>query len=587
MALTFEHTAPVEHWTVPGVRIEPPVEAWALPPTATEPVAGGSVAGGSVAGGSAEAGSVPQIDNGANSAVSGDLVELLDQITRDLARAAELATATTGTECLAAQNDATVLSVLVRTEAVARLVGSVQISTAAVIDDRSPYTAGASGLSSRHGHRRAHHLIESVARISSSEATRRIRVATATRTHLTLTGDTLPAPYPAVSAALHSGHLSIDTSARIITGLDEARKHHNESDPDTEEHWQDSVRAAEAHLVDTATDTAPDTVAIHIRQWREALDPDGAEPREDDIRSRRGFRQGRERNGITRNTWDTTGEDTALLKALFAESDAAATPKFYCEDDALHLTHNGITIADPTETARLLNTGQLDITNPNITHPHTDGDVDPETTAVVTKVTDLRTREQRHADTMSGYLRAGLRASADTLGGTRSLAEVTAVVTAADLQSGIGVGWLDGVEEPVSLATIEQLACTGGIRTAILGTHGELLYLGHKRRLFGKTIRKAVAIRDGSCAWGDCHKPPTHCDVHHVTPWSHGGKTNIDNAVLLCPEHHRQIHTSPFTIKMVNGKPFLLAPRYLDPTQAMKALGKARYTTRNTNRMNR
>jgi hypothetical protein len=70
-----------------------------------------------------------------------------------------------------------------------------------------------------------------------------------------------------------------------------------------------------------------------------------------------------------------------------------------------------------------------------------------------------------------------------------------------------------------------------------------------------------------------------------VIPWSKGGKTDINNAVLLCPEHHRQIHTSAFTMSMVNGKPYLLAPRWLDAAQVRKALGKARHTTRLSNRM--
>ncbi|PRY68797.1 HNH endonuclease, partial [Glaciihabitans tibetensis] len=138
------------------------------------------------------------------------------------------------------------------------------------------------------------------------------------------------------------------------------------------------------------------------------------------------------------------------------------------------------------------------------------------------------------------------------------------------------------------LSTIEELACTDGIRPVLLGRSGEVLYLGPKPRLFSKSQRKSMSVRGGGfCDWTGCTTPSRQCDAHHVIPWSRGGKTDINNGVLLCPEHHRQIHRSAFTIKMVNGKPFLLAPRWLDPTQTMRALGKARYTTRNTNHMNR
>jgi hypothetical protein len=510
---------------------------------------------------------------------SGELTELLTELTEKLAHATAFVTATTGTECLSGQSDETVLAVVMLAEKLSRYVGAIQASAASIVDDRSPYEVGADGLSSRYGHRRASYLLEEFARIPRAEANRRVRVGNAIRSHLTITGQNLPAAFPAVATAIENGRISLDTSSRIISGLEEARKNHREQGPEDELLWEDSFRAAETHLVEAAADIAPDLVQVQIVQWREALDPDGAEPREEEIRSRRGFRQGKERNGVVRNTWDTTGEDTALLRNLLAKSDAAAAPRFYCADDSLQLTQNGIVIADPEETAQLLNEGKLSIDDPNIIG------IDPDTIAVVTDAKDLRTREQRHADAIADYLRAGLRAPSDGAGFTRSLATVTAVVNAEDLQSGVGVGWLDGVEEPASIATIEQLICNGGVRTAVLGDDGEILYLGHTRRLFSKAIRTAAGVRDGGCVFGGCQKPPAQTDVHHVIPWSKGGKTDINNAVLLCPEHHRQIHTSAFTMSMVNGKPYLLAPRWLDSAQVRKALGKARHTTRLSNRM--
>ena len=40
----------------------------------------------------------------------------------------------------------------------------------------------------------------------------------------------------------------------------------------------------------------------------------------------------------------------------------------------------------------------------------------------------------------------------------------------------------------------------------------------------------------------DCETPPGLCHAHHDTPWSHGGRTNVDTGRLLCPHHHRRIH---------------------------------------------
>jgi hypothetical protein len=614
MTLNVEHSEPAEWWTVPGQSFQPmepenPAPFWVMPagsnktpPDAAAPAyadAPDTADGASAAPADAPdvsassllypvapAPSTLALPTPGSPGVSGELADLLTRITDDLTRAAVLAAATTGTESLCAQTDETVLSVLIQAETASRQLGCVQTHAAAIVDDRSPYDAGPAGLSSRYGHRRAAYLIEDFARISRTDAYLRVRVGAAARSHLTLTGDTVPATYPTIGTALDTGNISVDSAGRIISGLDQARKNHTETDTDTEQGWEDNFRAAEGYLVDVATDTPPDILQPQIQHWRDALDPDGTEPREDEIRSRRGLRRISERNGIVRYLWDTTGEDSALMTALLAESDAAAAPKFYCPDDNLHLTQNGVIIADPAETARLLNTGTLSIDDPNITGINPDS-IDPEKVGVVTKVTDLRTREQRHSDTLAGYLRAGLRAPADGTGHTRSLATVTAVVSIEDLKNGVGVGWIDGISEPVSIATIEQLICNGGVRTAILGDHGEVLHLGHTRRLFSKAIRHGVTIRDGGCASTGCTKPAAQTDVHHVIPWSEGGKTNIDNAVLLCPEHHRQIHTSAFTMTMVNGKPFLTAPRWLDPAQTRKALGKARHRTRNSNRMNR
>ncbi|WP_419920091.1 HNH endonuclease signature motif containing protein [Candidatus Poriferisocius sp.] len=50
----------------------------------------------------------------------------------------------------------------------------------------------------------------------------------------------------------------------------------------------------------------------------------------------------------------------------------------------------------------------------------------------------------------------------------------------------------------------------------------------------------ALYARDKHCV--NCGLRATACDVHHIKPWEHGGKTNINNLVLLCPTCHTQTH---------------------------------------------
>jgi Domain of unknown function (DUF222) len=52
-------------------------------------------------------------------------------------------------------------------------------------------------------------------------------------------------------------------------------------------------------------------------------------------------------------------------------------------------------------------------------------------------------------------------------------------------------------------------------------------------------IRHAVRLRDGHCRWaGGCTQPASACEVHHTTHKAHGGKTSLQDCVLLCWFHH-------------------------------------------------
>ena len=53
-------------------------------------------------------------------------------------------------------------------------------------------------------------------------------------------------------------------------------------------------------------------------------------------------------------------------------------------------------------------------------------------------------------------------------------------------------------------------------------------------------IRNAVTLRDQHCQWaGGCHQPASACEVHHVKHKKNGGKTSVQDCVLLCFFHHQ------------------------------------------------
>ena len=64
-------------------------------------------------------------------------------------------------------------------------------------------------------------------------------------------------------------------------------------------------------------------------------------------------------------------------------------------------------------------------------------------------------------------------------------------------------------------------------------------------------LRRAVTTRHSCCAFPGCDQPATVCDIHHLTPRSHGGPTSLPNLVPLCSFHHlTAIHRWGWTLTL-------------------------------------
>jgi hypothetical protein len=73
------------------------------------------------------------------------------------------------------------------------------------------------------------------------------------------------------------------------------------------------------------------------------------------------------------------------------------------------------------------------------------------------------------------------------------------------------------------------------------------LALGRTRRLVSKPLRRALMIRDKMCRYPGCHQT-RHLDAHHVIPWIQGGRTDLQNLILLCRWHHTAVHEGGVSI---------------------------------------
>jgi hypothetical protein len=149
-------------------------------------------------------------------------------------------------------------------------------------------------------------------------------------------------------------------------------------------------------------------------------------------------------------------------------------------------------------------------------------------------------------------------------------------VSSDDLSRGRGVGWIDGVDDPISFDAVKQFLCTGGTQKIRFDSDGRIIELGSPQRCFTPAQRKAITLRDGGCLIPGCSIPAAWCEIHHVTPDAEGGPTHTDNGVLLCWFHHRSIETSGWQVRMRNGTPEVKAPPWIQWDSPWRPASKSR-----------
>jgi len=186
---------------------------------------------------------------------------------------------------------------------------------------------------------------------------------------------------------------------------------------------------------------------------------------------------------------------------------------------------------------------------------------------------DTRTAWQMRADILSDLCRHALDCTQATSG-----VKTTVVVrmTEVALESGCGVGEVDGMPQPVSAGALRRAAADAEVVPAVLGGDSEVLDWGLSRRLFTPAQRLALVERDGGCAW--CNAPPSWCEAHHIRWWDKdSGPTDLSNGVLLCTRCHHRVHRDGWEIQVRDHRVSFLPPRSIDPARTPRLGGRARF----------
>ena len=118
--------------------------------------------------------------------------------------------------------------------------------------------------------------------------------------------------------------------------------------------------------------------------------------------------------------------------------------------------------------------------------------------------------------------------------------------------------------------TLQAILCDGVIEVTAHTTDGIPLGLGRRSRLIPPRLRRFVVHRDGGvCTIAGCVSR-YRLQVHHITPWSQGGRTDPDNLSTVCWFHHHvAIHGQGFTIDPTSPphRRHLIRPRNHAPPQ--------------------
>lgn len=89
--------------------------------------------------------------------------------------------------------------------------------------------------------------------------------------------------------------------------------------------------------------------------------------------------------------------------------------------------------------------------------------------------------------------------------------------------------------------TARRLCCDAVVET-IISDGSQIIGVGRNSRTVPGWLRRLVYHRDhNQCRFGGCSNT-RWLQVHHVQHWAQGGKTDLDNLILLCGFHHRFVH---------------------------------------------
>ena len=163
---------------------------------------------------------------------------------------------------------------------------------------------------------------------------------------------------------------------------------------------------------------------------------------------------------------------------------------------------------------------------------------------------DKREIEQRYAD-----------AFVELVSGGEQKAQIQVTATVDMLAGHLGAEAADVLyARPVCTESVRRLACDSAITRVLFDSDSVVLDVGRAKRTVEGPTRRALEARDGGCVWPGCDRRAKWCAAHHVVHWIKGGRTDLENLVLLCHRHHTLVHEGGWRIAATEEGRWLAAP---------------------------
>jgi len=383
---------------------------------------------------------------------------------------------------------------------------------------RSRPSLGSEGLAQREGFRTPEEMVRVTTGSTARDAHSAVRIGRLAHAAIEPVEEVAKPWLSGVGRAVAAGELSVAAAEAIASGLGAP----------TESVTRELLDSAAAMLCAEASGLDADRLLVRARELRDELDESGVAVREAELREQRSLTVHRAGSGMSRLVWLMDPETAATVGALYdrATSPRRGGPRFAGADELV--------------AERIL--------------------------------ADTRMTQQLASDTFLELLRQGADADSSELLGTGA-PSVRVLTTDTPLRTRRGQGYFEGFSAPVSIETVERLACSGSIAPLSFGEAGQPLDLGRERRLFSSRQRIALAARDGGCRFPGCERPPSWCEAHHIEHWKRDrGRTDIATGILLCRHHHLLLHNNAWEITRDAADYWLVPPPTVDPQQVPRLM---------------